>query len=137
MFNLLLKNLDRQTIYTEVLKMSEYLCDEYELYTHFGIISMANQSVVEYLMDLDKDFSVDMDVNVDSREISISFESDDSIFGGLADQQKDKDPIAILTDKFMLSSDNKSVTFMFHVKPHMKMHTPIPTKAFKKIKNTL
>lgn len=137
MFNLSLKNLDRQNIYTEVLRMSECLCDEYRLYTHFGIISMANQYVVEYLTDLQGDFSVDMEVDVGSDRIAVAFHSDMPLFEGFAGRAKDMQPIPILTDKFIISADNKSVAYMFHVKPHISLRPSAPAGVFRKVKKTL
>ena len=43
-------DLDKQSLYTTVLQTIEDISDEYALQKDFGTLSMANQEVVEFLM---------------------------------------------------------------------------------------
>lgn len=49
MINIPLSDLHKENFYEQTLQVIEDLCEEYQLNNSFGVISMANQVVADYL----------------------------------------------------------------------------------------
>ena len=62
-------DLDKQSLYTTVLQTIEDISDEYALQKDFGTLSMANQEVVEFLMQTYDQFCVDFSCFIDNDEV--------------------------------------------------------------------
>lgn len=130
MVGIVLKNLDKDSLYTQVLRVSEYLCEEFHISKSFGIISQANQSVVDYVLGTTEDFDLEMQIYVEGNKISISFISPTPIFDHILEELKLNSPyhhdFTLLANNFAIKSNNKEVTYSFHVKPFIKTERYLP-----------
>ena len=109
-------NLDKDTLYKRVLQTIEDICAEYALDNHFGTLSVANQEVVDFLIEKLEDFNVEFSTFIDNDEIGFCYESYQPIFKKLQEGEHGE-MLVILTDNLEYQSDYKQLSFSFHVKP--------------------
>lgn len=130
MVSIQVRDLGKNTLYTQVLRVSEYICEEFNLAKYFGIISQANQSIVEYVMNHKDDFSLKMFIGIHVNKISINFVSSIPIFDSLLDDGKMNvnyhQDFTFLANSFEIKSDYTEVTYTFHVKPRIRAEKYIP-----------
>lgn len=129
MINISLNDLNRSNAYVKTLQIIEDTCEQYDMNNHFGIISMANQEIIDYLSSFYNDFSVDFRLDMDNQEMSITYSAMESIFEHLSIYDSDRKLIQTLTDNLELSSDNKQVSLIFHVKPKYTIKRKISVKT--------
>ena len=116
MINISLSDLDKGNIYEKTLQLMENICDEYSLHNDFGVLSTANQQVVDYLLSEHPNFSIDFRCNIDSDKIVFLYDSYISIFREF--EQFDEDKILdSLSDNLVYEFDYKQLSFTIHVKP--------------------
>ncbi len=118
MIHINLQNLSKENLYRKVLQAIEHICEENGIGREFGCISTACQEVVEYLLQRTADFSVTLDVYVESGSMDFSFSAEDPIFHAFEEYGKRENILSALADKMSISSDNKAVTLTFLVKTH-------------------
>ena len=109
-------DLDKETLYKRVLQTIEDICAEYTLDNHFGTISVANQEVVDFLIEKLEDFNVEFSTFIDNDEIGFCYESYQPIFKKL-EEGEHCEMLLILADNLEYQSDYKQLSFSFHVKP--------------------
>ena len=118
-------DLDKQSLYTTVLQTIEDISDEYALQKDFGTLSMANQEVVEFLMQTYDQFGVDFSCFIDNDEVGFCFESSEPLFKKLEEGQNGV-LLSILSDDLEYQTDYKQISFSIHVKPkHIIQREPI------------
>lgn len=131
MINISLPDLDKETLYSKVLQLVEDLCEDYSMESDFGILSMANQEIIDYLEAEYPDFSVDFNCHLDNDEIVFIYESMLPIFDKI--EQFDKDNLlASFADKITHNSDNKQYSVNIHVKPKFFVNRSIAQNAYVK-----
>lgn len=133
MINITLSDLDRTSIYPQTLQAIEDFCDEYHIENDFGIISTANQEVIDFLSNYYVDFCVEFSIDADNQELTISYQSHEPVFQEINSFDRDRKVIHKLTDEFEVSSDYKSVRLSFHVKPKFEVERSIRQKVVKTV----
>jgi len=118
MIQINLNALTNEDLYPKVLQTIEDVCDEYNLNKEFGFISTACQEVIEHLLGLKTPFSVDLDINIESTEMTFLFSSTEPVFEHLMEHYTEENIIKDLSDRIDLSPENKTVSLTFHVKTH-------------------
>lgn len=116
-----LNELHKDNIYRKTQSMIEYLCDKYAFSEQMGVIETANHSIIEHLLSLPSDFSLDVNAHVENNTLVFNYLSSDPIFRFLDDLETELDPSniwCVLIDDFSVSDDYKSLTINFYVKPH-------------------
>lgn len=119
-----LNDLNKENIYRKTLSMIEYLCDKYSFTEQRGVIEMANQSIIEHLMNNKDDFSVDLNAHLENNSLVFSYLSEQPVFKFIEEIETDlnEDNLwGILIENLDLSSDYKSFTIDFYVKPHQNV----------------
>ena len=129
MIQINLTDLTRESIYPRVLQTIEDMCDEYNLNKEFGFISTACQDVIEHLLGMGSDFSVNLDVNIESTEVSFLFTSTAPVFENLMEHYSEENILKDLTDSLDISSENTSVSLTFHVKTHTEVARTITQRT--------
>lgn len=112
--------LSKSNLYNTVLQTIEDICDQYSLQKEFGVISTANQQVVEFLQEKGDDFTVDFSCFIDNDEVGFCFESTVPVFQGIESVEKGK-LLAILSDNLEYQTDFKQVSFSFRAKTHLSI----------------
>lgn len=116
MINISLSDLDKSNIYDKVLQLMEHICDEYSLHNEFATLSMANQQVVDYLLAVHPNFSVDFRCNIDSDRIDFLYDACHSVFKEY-EQFDENNILHSLSDSLVYEFDYKQLSFTIHVKP--------------------
>lgn len=116
MINISLSDLDKSNLYEKILQLLENICDEYSLNDDFGTISMANQQVVDYLLAVHPNFSIDFRCNIDSDKIDFLYDACQSIFKEY-EQFDENNILHSLSDSLVYEFDYKQLSFTVHVKP--------------------
>lgn len=131
MINISLPDLDKDTLYNRVLQVVEDLCEDYLMESDFGILSMANQEIIDYLMAEHPDFSVDFTCLLGNDEVVFMYESILPVFDKV--EQFDKDNLlSLFADKITHNNDNKQYSINFHVKPKFIVKREISQSAYVK-----
>ncbi|MBQ6070694.1 MAG: hypothetical protein IJT61_00455 [Bacteroidales bacterium] len=133
MINITLSDLDRTSIYPQTLQTIEDFCEEYHIDNDFGIISTANQEVIDFLSNYFVDFCVEFAIDADNQELTISYLSHEPMFQEINLYDRDRKIIQKLTDNYEVSSDFKSVRLNFHVKPKFEVERNIRQKVVKTV----
>lgn len=128
MIQINLNALSKENIYSTVLQTIEDICDDYSLNREFGPISAANQEIVDYILNLDKPVTVDLDIFIESTDIAFSYSCFEPIFDHLMDQYSVENILADLSDGLEISTDNKAVNVTFHVKTYQTIERNISHK---------
>lgn len=116
--------LTKENIYPVVLQTIEDICDEYELLKEFGVISTANQQIIDYLLRTQDDFATDFSIFIDNDEVGFCFESSSPIFARL--QETDEGTmLSVLSDDLEYQADFKQVSFSFRTKTHMSIQRDV------------
>lgn len=118
MIQINLTALSKENIYSTVLQTVEDICEDYNLNREFGPISTANQEIVDYILELDQQVSVDVDIFIESTDIAFSYTCSEPVFAHLMDKYSDENILADLSDSLEIASDNKAVNVTFHVKTY-------------------
>jgi len=133
MINIQLSDLNRENLYGKVLQATEEICEEYNLNKEFGAISMANQMVIDYLLDSSFDISLEVSMNLDSDTLLYNYTSFMPLFTDLFDnRQVMKDEyhlLSLLADECEFSTDGKQLSLTFHVKPYMQANHILQTHS--------
>ncbi len=128
MVNIFLPDLDKDTIYAKVLQTVEDICEEYSMESDFGILSMANQEVIDYLLAEYPNFSVDFNCNLHNDEIVFVYDSTTQIFDKLKLFDKNN-LLSSFAYKVSYEFDNKQFSFNIHVKPKFSISRNIQKKV--------
>jgi len=121
MINIPLSDLSKENFYARSLQVIEDLCEEYQLNNQFGIISMANQVVVDFLQSLESEPIIDVNFHIDNEDLTVLYQASDSIFSQLSQYDcENGNVMQELSDKIDYNSDYKSFMVTFHVKPKIK-----------------
>ncbi|MCQ2283836.1 MAG: hypothetical protein MJZ57_02915 [Bacteroidales bacterium] len=139
MINITLSDLEACNLYASVLQTVETICDNYELQNDFGIISSANQEVVDFILNGHKDFSVNVEFNIDNDHVDVLYSSADFSFDCLYNKviEEEHSILSLLCDNIEYDSDNKVFTINFHVKPKMFIVRKTQTENVLKTKFSL
>lgn len=133
MISIIVKDLDKRTLYPQVLRISEYVCEEFQLSKYFGIISMANQSVVDYILECAEEILLEIQININVSKICVFFISKtpifDHILANLSSNSLYHHDFTYLSNNFKIKSDNKEIMYTFHVKPHIKTERYLPVEV--------
>ena len=97
MINITLSDLDRTSIYPQTLQTIEDFCEEYHIDNDFGIISTANQEVIDFLSNYFVDFCVEFAIDADNHEITISYLSHNPVFQEKKEDQYRRKNIPCIT----------------------------------------
>lgn len=134
MINIPLSDLHKYNFYEQTLQVIEDLCEEYQLNNSFGVISMANQVVADYLQGVDNDPLLEVNFQINSEDLSIQYAvSDQTLSGVIPFDEEQFGLLGKFCDNVEYNSDNKSLTFTFLVKPKLNnvishTHTNIMNK---------
>lgn len=128
MIQINLNALSQENIYSTVLQTVEDICEDYNLNREFGPISMANQEIIDYILELDQQVSVDVDVYIESTDIAFSYSCSEPVFAHLMDKYSDENILMDLSDGLEITSDNKAVNVTFHVKTYQTIERNISHK---------
>lgn len=120
MFEISIKNLNKSNFYEKTLQIIEDLCSEYKIGTKFGILSMFNQVICDYLIAVESDFNCDFTINIIDDEVNFEYSVSNADFTAISvDTDKIGSPhyiLSHLSDEISFLSDNKILTSTFHVK---------------------
>lgn len=124
MIEISLIDLNRSNFYEETLQTIEQICDDYAIDKDFGTISMANQMVCDYLCGLQHDFIAEVDIQIESDELTIQYSLQNGNFNQLASNNDGQNTVMFvldsLADEVSFSADFDTLISTFHVKT--KMH---------------
>lgn len=130
MINIPLTDLTKESIYSASLQTIEDVCYSYQLESQFGVLSMANQVVCDYLCECCEDGVLNMNCHLDSNEVSFIYSCCTSLFSGLENYDKNHDEIlGLLADLVEYNSDFKELILTFHVKPKLYSNCSKPCFA--------
>ena len=83
MINIPLSDLHKDNFYEQTLQVLEDLCEEYQLNNSFGVISIANQVVADYLRGVDNDPLLEVNFQINSEDLSIQYAVSDQTLSGV------------------------------------------------------
>lgn len=116
MINIYLPDLTKDTMYAKILQTIEDICDTYSMENDFGILSMANQLIVDYLLQKESNFLIDFNCNIDNGEVIFVYDSLYPIFDNFH-QFDDNNLLECFADKIQYNCDYKQFSLNIHVKP--------------------
>lgn len=121
MINIPLSDLHKENFYVQTLQVIEDLCEEYQLNNSFGVISMSNQVVADYLQSVDSNPLINVDFQLSNEGLSIFYGvSDQTLSGVISYDEKQFGLLRNFCDNIEYDSDNKSFMITFLVKPKLK-----------------
>ena len=125
MIEITLSDLNKDSFYQQTLQTIEHICDEYGIGNDFGTLSMANQMVSDYLEMNHPQFSVDVDFQIESQEVSMNYTLHSGDFKSLS-MDGDNQNTALfvlqsLADEVSFSSDFDTLITTFHVKTKLSI----------------
>ena len=123
MIEIQLNHLSKENFYKETLDIIEKICDDYSLITHFGILSMSNQMVSDYLDTLSY-YDIDVSFIVDVNEVSFSYFLQSGTFKPFSEITENGNTgfyvLKQLADEVSFTSDYNELTASFHVKTKIR-----------------
>lgn len=123
MIELSLTELNRSNFYEQTLQMIEQICDDYARSEDFGVLSMANQMVCDYLENTCPNFTAEVTCQVESDGVTFQYILQNGGFQQLMDNQNGENTalfvLQSLADEITFSSDYDTLVSTFHVKTNM------------------
>lgn len=118
-----LSNLDESNLYDKTLQAIEDICQQYALENEFGILSMANQEVVDFMLGWSDKFLLDVDFYLNNHQLDIVYRLPNLPAEALNQHlgKCEDSAVKLLTNNFEYNSENKCFTLTFHVKPTLRI----------------
>lgn len=125
MIEVSLTELNRSNFYEQTLRMIEQICDDYARNDDFGVLSMANQMVCDYLENTCPNFTADVTCQVESDGVTFQYVLQNGDFQQLKEIQNGENTalfvLQSLSDEVSFSSDCDTLVTTFHVKTNMSI----------------
>ena len=125
MIEILLTDLNKENFYEETLKKIESICDDYAIGDQFGILSMANQMVCDYL-ESQSSVLADVSFRLEGDEVMFEYTLQNGDFRAFSNEKSDENTgmfvLSRLADEIIFSTDYDTLTTTFHVKTRISVH---------------
>ena len=136
MIEITLSDLNNSSFYEQTLRTIEQICDDYEITNDFGTLSMANQMVFDYLEKSYPQFTADVDIQIESNEVSMNYSLKSGDFKSLSKDSDNQNTalfvLESLADEISFSTDFDTLITTFHVKTKIRVQRTLQHQEIRK-----